>query len=66
MDAERMTMPVLPGRLTPCGRASGVLEERSSSWPESAFGMAVVLCREGRRKSYADDSSAALRGVLAD
>ena len=33
-------MLVLPGRLTRCDRGSGVVEERASSWPASAFGMA--------------------------
>lgn len=60
-----MLMLMLPGRLTPYGRGNEVVGERSGRrWPESAFGMAVVECREGRLKSYADDSSAALRGVL--
>lgn len=40
IGAERMTVLVLPGRLTPCGRGSGVVGERCRSWPESAFGMA--------------------------
>jgi hypothetical protein len=40
IDAERMTMLVLPGGLTPYARGSGVVEERWSSWPESALGMA--------------------------
>ena len=33
-------MLMLPGRVTPYNRGSGVVGERCRSWPESAFGMA--------------------------